>query len=81
MSGTYKARVTWSEGEKVISVADTSFVITENSTASAIVVVDKQKYTADEDVHITSMISNNSTNNIQRGLTARTSGRVLIYVC
>lgn len=73
MTGTYKARVTWSEGEKVISVADTSFDITENSTASAIVVVDKQKYTADEDVHITSLISNNSTNNIQRGLTARTS--------
>ncbi len=73
MAGKYFALITWSEGEKVISVAKASFDIVANSTVSAIVVVNKQKYTADEDVHITSLIKNNSTNSIQSDLMATTS--------
>ena len=73
MSGTYKVKAVWSEGEKVISTAETSFDITADASASCTVTVDKQTYTAGENVNINGKIRNNSTNNIEKGLTVRTS--------
>lgn len=68
ITGTYKARVTWSEGSKVISVAQTGFDIVADAEISGTVTVDKVSYTAGEEVHITETINNNSTNSIEAGL-------------
>ncbi len=73
ITGTYKARVTWSEGERVISIAETSFDVVADAAVSGIVAVDKQKYTADEEVNINETVKNNSTNNIENGLSVKTS--------
>lgn len=72
IAGTYKVRVTWSEGDKVISVSEASFDISADSAISCTVTVDKQKYTTDEDVYIRQIIRNNSTNNIESGLAVKT---------
>ena len=71
MTGTYKARVTWSEGDKVISVAESSFDIVEDRSLSSTITVDKQKYSADEEVNITGKVTNLGTNNIEKGLNAK----------
>lgn len=73
ITGTYKARITWSEGNKVISVAENSFTIAADKSVSDTVTVDKQKYTADDEVNISEIVKNDSTNNIEKGLSVKTS--------
>ena len=73
ITGTYKARITWSEGDKVISVAESSFTIAADKSVSDTVTVDKQKYTADDEVNISEIVKNDSTNNIEKGLSVKTS--------
>lgn len=72
MSGSYKARVTWSEGDKVISVAECGFNVTADAGVAGTVTTDKQKYTADQDVNINETLTNSSTNSIQNALTVKT---------
>jgi Mg-chelatase subunit ChlD len=73
LTGTYKVRVTWSEGEKVISIAETSFSIVADKAVTSSVTVEKQRYTADEEVQINEKVHNDSTNNIENGLSVKTS--------
>lgn len=72
MAGTYKARVTWCEGEKVISVAESDFELMADAEISGTVTIDKQKYTANEEVKISEIVKNHSTNSIANNLTVKT---------
>ncbi len=73
VAGKYKARMTWSEGEKVISVAQSSFDIVNSSGITSTITTDRQKYSADEQVNISGTILNNSVNSIEDGLTVTTA--------
>ena len=72
MAGTYRAKVTWSEGDKVISVSEAGFDIRTDSSLSCTVTVDKQQYTADQEVHISQVVTNSSSNSIERDLSVKT---------
>ena len=48
-----------------MSVAESSFVIAADRSLSSTVTVDKQNYSADEEVNITGKVKNDSVNNIE----------------
>lgn len=72
MAGSYIARATWSDGNNIISVADTVFCIEADADISCDVTTDKQKYLANEDVDINAKIKNNSTNDLLNNLVVKT---------
>ncbi|HWQ89118.1 MAG TPA: VWA domain-containing protein [Desulfitobacteriaceae bacterium] len=72
ITGSYKARITWSEGTKVISIAEAGFEIAADAGVSATVTADKQEYSADQDVNICVTVQNKSTNKIAENLTVVT---------
>lgn len=73
MQGLYKAVVTWSDADTVVSLTETEFSITADASVSATTTVDKQSYGADEPVNISTTVKNNSTNSIETGLTVKTT--------
>ena len=72
MTGSYKARITWSEGDKVISVAESGFDVAADAGVTGAVTTDKLKYTADQEVNINETIKNGSSNSIQNALSVKT---------
>jgi Mg-chelatase subunit ChlD len=73
MAGIYKAKVTWSENEKVISMTEASFEIKADGDLTSKIMVDKQQFAADEEVSIRTDLINNSTNSIENSLIVKTS--------
>jgi Mg-chelatase subunit ChlD len=72
MAGGYKARITWSEGGKVVSTAEGTFEIVSNGGLTTVVTSDKQSYNSNEAVNILVKVDNTSTNTIARDLTVKT---------
>lgn len=73
MAGTYSARITWSDGQKVIAASLASFEIAALAEASASMTADREKYSSDEEVYMTQSIKNSSVNSILTELSVRTS--------
>lgn len=73
MQGTYKATVSWSEAGEVVSFTETEFSVEADASVSAATTVDKLSYNADEPVNINTAVKNNSTNNIETGLSVKTT--------
>lgn len=73
ITGPYKARITWYEGTKVISIAEAGFEIVPDAAVSATVTADKQEYSTDQDVNICVSVQNKSTNKIAENLTVVTN--------
>jgi hypothetical protein len=72
IAGTYKVRISWLEGDKVISSAETPFEVVSNGSITNTVFTDKVSYTANDVVDIQEIITNTSTNSILADLTVRT---------
>ncbi len=72
IAGNYKARVSWSLSDKVISSAETPFEVVSNGSITNTVFTDKVSYTANDVVDIKEIVTNTSTNSILTDLTVRT---------
>lgn len=71
-SGNYQVKVTWFEGNKIISGATIPFEITGNGDILTELGLDNATYSANETVNILGKISNTSTNKVVANLTAMT---------
>ena len=72
IAGTYNARVSWSEGDKVISAVEVPFEVVSNGFITNTVFTNKVSYTANDVVDIQEIVTNTSTNSILTDLTVGT---------
>lgn len=72
VSGNYKVKVTYYDGDEALSTAEKSFVVSPDGNVSNTVTTDKDNYNANEKAVILDNIKNNSSNFIADGLKEET---------
>lgn len=72
LSGTYRARATWTEENKVIAVNAAEFQISSDGSPDNTVTTDKIMYTSGENAQIVETVHNTSSNAILSDLTVKT---------